>query len=131
MSDEECREMIEHPVASFTKQGDTYGQRDGISKTKSLDALDEQIDAEAFIHQALTENDAAEKEEIARLRAQMVDKKASLNRNLDGLRVRIAAAEKELGRDLSRLERIAAQKKLHALEKELKQGEQNFFFDNL
>lgn len=131
LSDEECRQLMEHPVSGFTKQGDTYGQRDGISKTKSPDTLDDQINASSFIQKALMENDVAEKEEIARLRTQMADRKAALNRNLDGFRVQISAAEKEMERDLPRLERIAAQKKLNALQKELKQGEQNLFFDGL
>lgn len=73
----------------------------------------------------------AEKEEADRFRAGLVGQKAALGKNLDGLRMQISAAEKELEGDLPRLERIAAQKKLNALQRELKQGEQNLFFDGL
>lgn len=131
LSDEECRSIMELPVLHFTKDGDTYGQRDGVSKTKRPDPLDGQIAADEFIQKTLTETDEAQREEIARIKIHTANQKANLERQLDSLRIGIRQTEKAVESPVTRIEKIRLQKELSAQQKELKTREQNLFFDGL
>ena len=131
LADEECRKLMELPVLRFTKDGETYGERDGLSKTKHAEELDNLVDTEEFIQQTSIEMDGAQKEEIARLQSHTLDLKAGLERELDGLRIQLQQTEKALEKPATRIEKIRLQKEVSALRKELKTREQNLFFDGL
>ena len=122
---------MELPVLRFTKDGETYGERDGLSKTKHAEELDNLVDTEEFIQQTSIEMDGAQKEEIARLQSHTLDLKAGLERELDGLRIQLQQTEKALEKPATRIEKIRLQKEVSALRKELKTREQNLFFDGL
>ena len=132
LSDEECRGIMALPMLRDSEDG-----RKAAHWLKSATGrgghheLDRLVDTDALIKKWREEMSPAEKEAADRLRARLAGQKAALGKNLDGLRVQIATAEKELENDLPRLERIAAQKKFNALQKKLKLGEQNLFFDGL
>ena len=128
---DECKEIMELPVARFTKGGETYGERDGISKTRPPHELDALISPEEFISRTLAETEIAEREEIERLKAVASDKKAGLSRKLDALRSELRSAEQALEKSRSVVEKLEAKTRLAALHKELKQREQTLFTDGL
>lgn len=132
LTDDECKTIMTLPVLRYAEDGRKaphwLKSSTGVGKRHELDSL---VDTDAVIKKWRDELSTAEKAEADRLRAETLRQKAALTRKLDGLRTQIAAAEKEMACDLPRLERITAQKKLHALQKELKLGEQNLFFDGM
>lgn len=131
LSDEECRQIMAHPVRSFSTHGEVYGEGNRHLHSKRPDTLDALIEPDLFIQKALTETGAAEKEEIERLKSQTADAKFALERGLEGLRSLVRTEEHRLNGELSRVEKLESQKKLAALRKELKQSEQNLFMNGL
>lgn len=130
LSDEECRGIMELPVRSFQKSGDTRGQRDGMKKP-TPDALDALVQPEAFIRRAITETEPAEQEELSRLRLEANGKKAELERRLEHLRSTVETAETELENARTRLDKLVVQKRLTQLKRDLMRGEENLFLDSL
>jgi hypothetical protein len=122
---------MELPVSSFSKEGEQYGERDGISKEKRYETLDDRIDKQKYIQKAIAENDTSAREEIERIKADVVHKKAALEHGIDDLRTEVQAANSALESVNTRLEKIAVQKRLTTAERNLKQAEQNLFMDNL
>ena len=131
LSHEECEQIMALPVVSFTKDGETYGERDGISKPKHRHELDSHISPEEFIRRTVTETESAEKEELERIRAMTADLKAGLERKLDALRSQMRICEQAQEKARTTLEKLEAKKAVAALQKELKQGEQSLFMDSL
>lgn len=131
LSDEDCRKIMELPVSSFSKEGEQYGERDGISKEKRHETLDDRIDTQKYIEKTVTENDTSVREEIEHIKSETIHKKAELEHGIDDLRIEVQAANSALGSVNTRLEKIAAQKRLTTAERNLKQAEQNLFMDNL
>lgn len=74
---------------------------------------------------------AAQDEEIRRLQNAAADQKLALSRRLDGLRTQIRQAQGALEQADDRMEKLNAQKRLTALQRELKQGEQNLFLEQM
>lgn len=133
LSDKQCQSILALPVVSYTESDhkSAHWLKSSAGGHGNRHELDGHIDTASFIRQYCDEMETAEKEEANRLRAGLSAQKAALGKALDGLRIQIASAEKATEDDLPRLERITAQKKLNALQKKLKQGEQNLFFDGL
>jgi len=121
MTNEECRAAMELPVASYSEAGAWAG----------ADELDALVDPEPFIKQMLEETDGFLQEEIAGIKARAADRKAQAGRKLDSLRQQIKQPEAALGNVADRMEKLERQKRLHTLQRELKQAEQNEFFDKL
>ena len=131
LDDETCRAIMALPVTDFTVRGEPVGDGNRHLWDARPDELDALIRPEEFIQKVLTETGSAEQEEIEHMKARTADAKTELERGLDGLRTQIRAEEHRLDADISRLEKLEAQKKLTALRRELKQGEQNLFMDSL
>ena len=130
MTDEECRSIMLLPIVSFSASG-AQAYPCTWRYTPSAHALDALIEPEPYIRRTLMAMDAAGKEEIARLKAQTADAKLALDRKLGGLRSQVRAEERILEADVPRLEKIAANRALTALRRELKESEQNHFMDGL
>ncbi|UQZ88017.1 hypothetical protein C4J81_01805 [Deltaproteobacteria bacterium Smac51] len=131
LDEEECREIMARPVASFASHGPAYGRRDGDSKPKPAEALDQLIEAEPFIQETLQAADLAEKQEMERLKAYNREAKISLERNLDRLKQQVRQAESGLNASAAMLDRLEAQKSFNALCRDLKLAEQNLFLDKI
>ena len=69
LTHDECADIMVLPVVPFIKDGDTCGERDGVSKAKSPHALDSLISTDKYTRRALSEMDGAVKEEIERQKA--------------------------------------------------------------
>lgn len=131
LSDEECRHIMDLPVSSFSKDGEQYGERDGISKEKRHEAFDDCIDTHKYIEKTVTENDTSIQEKIEYIKSETIHKKATLEHGIDDLRTEVQAVKSTLESVNTRLEKIAAQKRLTTAERNLKQAEQNLFMDSL
>lgn len=131
LTDEECQKIMKLPVLNFTHYGETYGERDGLTKIKPEEDLDSLIDTKEFIERTSVEMDDAQKEEILKMQNHTLDLKAGLERTVSDLRTRLQQTEQTMESSVTRFEKISLQKKLSALHKEFKTREQNLFFDNL
>lgn len=131
LNDEECRIIMELPALSHTTHGTAIGNGNRhliLQKPEELDGL---VSAQVFIDKVLTDSHLAEKEEIERLKACTADSKLALERGIAALRSQVKAAETELRKGLSGLEKLNLQKQCSALTRELKQAEQNLFIQRL
>lgn len=126
--DEKCREIMELPVVSFEKYGDTIGQKDGISKKPEPKPLDKLISADEFVQKALTQTDKVTKEEIWRLKMQTENLKIKLEKNLENLKSSFKNVKSE---PKTRLEKIQSKKQDVITKRKIKENEQNLFFDKL
>ena len=131
LSDEECRRIMNLPVARFSAYGEPVGNHNRHMRTACPDTLDEFIRPGDFIEKVLTETKAAEKDEIDRLKAKNEDTKVKLERSMDALRFEVKTMRADLEKDVSRMEKLKIQKTINAKIKELKQREQNLFFDTM
>lgn len=131
LTDDECRKLMELPVLCFTKDGETYGERDGLSKTKHAEELDSLVDTEKFIKQTSIEMEDAQKEEISRLQNHTLDLKAGLERELMSCAYSFSKRKKRWKIQQQELKRSVCKRNWSALRKELKTREQNLFFDGL
>lgn len=131
LSDEECRRIMNLPVARFIAHGDAVGNRNRHMRAERPDTLDELIQPAEFMQKVLTQSDSAEKEEIDRLKARNEDAKLKLEHSLEALRFEVKTLQGDLEKDVSRLEKLKIQKSVNARIKELKQREQNLFFDTM
>lgn len=131
LDDAECRAIMEFPVVSHTAHGPTIGNANRHLTHKSPEELDGLVSAQVYIDKVLTDSDSAEKEEVERLKTRTADQKAALERSLAGLRSQVKAAENDLRKGLSGLEKLKLQKQCSALTKELKQAEENLFMQRL
>jgi len=131
LNHDECIEIMALPVVSFTKDGNTYGERDGISKEKSPRELDNFISSDEYIHRATNDMDGAIKEELERLKTVVHDKKIGLERNIETLRSEVNTLTGGLGRVNSIAEKIQAEKRKTLAQKKLKKREQDLFLDGM
>lgn len=131
LTNEECQNIMQLPVLHFTNYGDTYGERDGLTKTKPAEDLDNLIDTKEFIKQTSIKMEDAQKEEILKMQNRTLDLKAGLERTLDDLQIQLQQTEQTMENSVTRFEKICLQKELSVLHKEFKMREQNLFFDNL
>ncbi|GHV31938.1 hypothetical protein FACS18949_01510 [Clostridia bacterium] len=130
LTDAECREIMDLPVASFSANGDTYGERDGISKTKRPDELDELLDVEALLRRAAADTDDARKEEIEAVRNRAYHQKQGLNRDIEVLKGELRQIENAISRTSDIAEQVSAEKKKAAANRELKTREQSLFLES-
>jgi hypothetical protein len=131
LSHDECAEIMDLPVVSFTKNGETYGERDGISKEKHSHELDRLITPDEYTKRALPETSEAVREEIERLKVITQDRKIGLERNIEAMRAEVNALMGGLGRTNSLAEKVQAEKRKSAAQKELKKREQQLFLDGM
>ena len=131
LSDEECRRIMNLPVARFSAHGEPVGNHNRHMRTVRPDVLDEFIRPGDFLEKVLTETGTAENEELDRLKAKNEDAKVKLERSLDALRFEVKTMQGDLEKDVSRMEKLKIQKTINAKMKELKQREQNLFFDTM
>ena len=131
LSDEECRRIMALPVAQFSTRGEPVGNQNRHLRAESPNDLDGLIRPDEYLEKVLTQSSSAEKEEIERLKARNTDAKIRLERGLDALRFEVNTMQSELEKDVSRMEKLKIQKTINAKIKELKQREQNLFFDTI
>ena len=131
LTHDECAKIMALPVASFAKEGETYGERDGITREKTPHELDGLISPDEYIRRTVTESDSAVKEEIERLRMLTQKRKISLEHDIETLRGEVKSMENSLGRASSIAEKVQAEKRKSAAKKELKQREQQLFLDGM
>lgn len=127
LSEQECRKIMDLPVVDFSSQGETFGPRDGLAKSKPHADLDDLVDVQTFIDKTLSETSLAQAEEIKRLEAYTLNAKAGLERELDQLRYTVKQLQDDWKQALNVAQKLDAQKKLNVLQKELKDREQNLF----
>ena len=131
LSESECREIMELPVVSFTASGTTYGERDGITKTKSADALDALVDTADFTKRAALDYDDKRREEARAIGDRAYYCKQALNREIEVLKTDLRQTELTLARTGSTAEKILAEKRRATTNKALKQREQSLFMEGL
>lgn len=131
LSHEYCVKLMNLPVATFSVHGDTYGERDGMTKEKRQERLDRSVNPNEFLTKAFEEMNEAEAEEIERLKIQAEQHKAELTRNLETLKSSLKTAEIDSQGHSSRLDRLDKRKKSASIQRELMQREQSLFFDIL
>lgn len=119
------------PVTKFICHGETYENKDGISKEKPHNTLDDFVIADEFLQKAAAQTDTAVKDEIERLKFHTQNLKLALNKDISSLQSNIKLDEKRLLQELPRDEIIAAKKAIAVLQNKLKQKEQNLFLDGL
>lgn len=131
LSDEDCRRIMSLPVISFFAEGPAYGGKDGSTKPKMPESLDEQVDSAPFIQQVLGESNLAERQEIARLKAYTHEAKIELERRLDQLKRETRTADEELSRAGNVDQKLEVLKKINLSQVKLKEAEQNLFVDKM
>ncbi len=131
LDDDECRALMDLPVTKFVCHGETYGDKDGISKEKPHNALDDFVIVDEFLQKAAIQMDTAVKYEIERLKFHTQNLKLALNKDISSLQSDIKLNEKKLLQELPRNEILVTKKEIAILQKELKQKEQNLFLDGL
>ena len=131
ISDSECRAIMELPVKQFTIKGDTYGDRDGLSKIKPPHELDMMIQTEDLLHRAALDTDNARREEIENIKNRVYYEKQALNRDIELLKGELRQMENTLLRVGSVAERVDAEKKKATASRELKTREQSLFLDGI
>jgi hypothetical protein len=129
LSEDECREIMGLPILRFTTSGDTYGERDGISKTKPPDEMDTLVDPADFLRRAALDTDDTRREEIAALKDRTYHRKQALNRDMEVLRGELRQLENALSHTSSITDRVDAEKKKSTVSRELKSREQSLFLD--
>lgn len=131
LGDAECRAIMELPVLRHTAHGPAIGNSNRHLVKKEQEDLDRLVSTQVYIDKVLTDSDSVEKEEIERLTARAADSKSALERGIATLRSQVKAAENDLRKGLSGLEKLKLQKQCSALTRELKQAEQNLFMQRL
>ena len=131
LGDAECRAIMELPVLRHTAHGPAIGNSNRHLVKKEQEDLDRLVSTQVYIDKVLTDSDSVEKEEIERLTARAADSKSALERGIATLRSQVKAAESDLRKGLSGLEKLKLQKQCSALTRELKQAEENLFMQRL
>jgi len=131
LSDEECRAIMGLPVVNCVTKGDTYGERDGISKQKRHDDLDDLVDLPALIRRAAMNTDAARREEANAVQDRAYRQKQALDREIELLKNELNQIENGLSRTASVAERVDAEKRKASASRDLKRREQSLFMDGL
>lgn len=131
LTDEECRERMELPVAQFYADDRWLGEPDGTQEKMQPDPIDALISPQKYLDRVAAEIDEEKQERIRRLRAQFTRRREQLERHPNALLKEIEEAQRRIEQAESRLERMQAQKQLASLQKARKQAEQNLFLDRL
>jgi hypothetical protein len=131
LSDAECRRIMGMPILDFHAESVTYGERDGISKPKSAHELDGMVKIDEFIKRAVADTDEAHREEIECIQDRAYHQKQTLNRNLAVLKNQLVQIESAMSRSDDTSERLDAEKKKAATNRNLRQREQTLFLDGI
>ena len=131
LSDNECRVIMGLSVINCVTKGDTYGERDGITKQKRHDDLDDLVDLPAFIRRAAMDTDAARWEEADAVQDRAYRHKQALDREIELLKNELNQIENGLSRTASVAERVDAEKRKASASRDLKRREQSLFMDGL
>ena len=118
-------------VKQVTVNGDTYGDRDGLSKTKPPHELDMLVQPEDILHLAALDTDNARREEIENIKNRVYYEKQALNRDIELLKGDLRQMENTLLRVGSVAERVDAEKRKATTSRELKTREQSLFLDGI
>lgn len=131
LSDSECREIMNLPAQRFAAHGETYGERDGISKTKPPNELDTLIDPTDYTQRAASDTDDARREEIEAVRNQAYHRKQALSRDIEVLKGELRQMDNTLSHTASVAERVDAEKRKSTASRDLKSQEQSLFMDSM
>lgn len=110
LNGDECRALMDLPVTKFVCHGETYGDKDGISKKKPSDALDDFVIVDEFLQKAAIQTNTAVKDVIERLKFHTQNLKLVLNKDILSLQSNIKLNEKKLLQELPRDEILATKK---------------------
>ncbi|MDR2525072.1 MAG: helicase [Oscillospiraceae bacterium] len=132
LSDEECRAILELPVADFTESGKRteYWLRESTG-ARSPDALDKLVSAEDCKRRYLEEHGSGRADQIEHIKLRAEQAKTRLERDLAGIRADHAAAEKQTADVTDRIAQMKAQKQIAALRQELRRKEEGLFFERM
>ena len=138
LSDSECREIMALPVISFPEERvaenirKNYNSRIFTSvpelKPHQIDTL---LPTGEYVGRRLQERDSIQAEEISQIKRRTAIAKTGLEREADGLRRDIKAAETALSETTDRISRIQADKRLKVLHSELRKKEDCLFMDRM
>ena len=131
LTHDECAEIMEMPVVSFTTMGQNFGGRDGANSSKSNHEFDSLVQADEYVRRTVESMDGVIKEEMERLKRLTKERKVALERNIEALRSEVATLVGNVSRASNVAEKVAAEKRKAAMQKELKQKEQQLFMDGL
>ena len=131
LTHDKCMEIMELPVVSFTADTLIYGERDGISKPKQAHPMDGMIKPDEYIKRTIEVMDGAVKEEINHLNRLCKDRKIALERNIVALRSEVTVLINSTDKATSITQKVQAEKRKTAAQKELKQKEQQLFLDGM
>lgn len=131
LDENECREIMALPVIGHTASHETYGDRDGLSKTKPPHEFDKLIDPAVYTARAAADTDDSRREEIAAISERARREKSLLNREVESLKNELRQIENALSRTSSAAERVDAEKRRATAAKSLKGREQSLFMDGL
>jgi len=132
LSDEDCRYIMGLPVLSFTEDGNKNARwlRESTGRGFSVD-LDKLVSPDEYTRRAIADMDGAIREEIERLKVLTQDKKVGLERDIETLRGEVKTLTSGTGRANSIAEKVQAEKRKTAAQRELKQREQQLFLDGM
>ena len=131
LTQDECVEIMEMPVSNFTADTYIYGGRDGLSNPKRSHPFDSMIDPSEYTARTIEIMDGAIKEEIDQLTRLTKYRKIALERNIIALRNEVTTLNNTTTKAANIAEKIQAEKRKTATQKELKQKEQQLFLDGM
>jgi len=134
MTDEQCQAIMKMSVLSYTEDGNRAANwlRSVTGESGRGSQLDYLVPKDTLIERYDAESNTARAEEIERIKLRAMRKKTVLEHSLDDLRGQIKTVKQELATNAGdRLKEYAAEKGLKELEKQLRVGEQNLYFDQM
>jgi hypothetical protein len=137
LTHEECQRIMALPVVDYIETRDSTVERSNYSNRQYLGGrdkphvLDTLLDTDSFIKKRQTERGAAQADEIERIKHRTAIAKTKLERSLSFLRTKLKTLTAAEPSAATRIEKIRLQKEITAATRELKQNEQNLFFEEL
>ncbi len=128
LSEDECKALLTLPARDFTEDGSRSPH--WLKQNGPYHPLDDLVPVAALIAREGDKLSPALAEEKERMKLRSNAQKAALARKLDGLEIQVKALEEE--RDAvtgDRLKRLALEKQVTQLRRELLRGRENQFFD--
>lgn len=130
LSEDECREILNLPVADIEKGEIEYGQSEFSMQYMGIGNLDFKIDNDKIIEDYILSKKGSFAYEVEKIKMLAGRKKANLELHLKDLKTEIEELKKKLNNKLSdRLEELQITKQLKVLENDLRKQENDLFFD--
>ncbi|MBR6862288.1 MAG: DEAD/DEAH box helicase [Acidaminococcaceae bacterium] len=130
LSEEQCRELLRLPVVSYAEEGANHPQ--WLKCAGRHDPLDDLVPIQALLAEQAQTLSPALAEEAARLRQAAQQKKSEQAKGLTALEAQLASLERERGIVTGdRLQRLALDKRINQLRREVLQRQEKQFFDAL